>query len=160
MRMTGSKLVAERSRDEDFMKLALDQARLAAGRGEVPVGAVIARGGEVIAAAGNERELQEDPTAHAEMLAIRQAAEKLGGWRLPGCTMYVTIEPCPMCAGAIYQSRIERLVYGAPDEKAGAAGTLFDITGDDRLNHQVAVEAGLMAAESVKLLQDFFSGRR
>ncbi len=143
-----------------FFLLALDEARRAGERGEVPVGAVVERGGEVLAAAGNEREARHDPTAHAEMLAIRDAARLLGGWRLPGCTLYVTIEPCPMCAGAIYQARIERLVYGAADEKAGAAGTLFDITGDQRLNHQVEVVAGVMAAESAVLLKDFFSRKR
>lgn len=144
----------------DFMRLALNEARRAGERGEVPIGAVIERGGEAIAAAGNEREFRKDPTAHAEILAIRQAAEKLGGWRLTGCTIYVTIEPCPMCAGAIYQARIEKLVYGATDEKAGAAGTLMDITRDSRLNHQVEVEGGVLADESVALLKEFFSCRR
>ncbi|MHB8966756.1 MAG: tRNA adenosine(34) deaminase TadA [Thermoleophilia bacterium] len=146
--------------DMGFMELALEQAHLAAGRGEVPVGAVIERGGEVIAAAGNERELQKDPTAHAEMIAIRQAAERLGGWRLPGCTIYVTIEPCPMCAGAIYQARIERLVFGATDNKAGAAGTLYDIPRDERLNHFTDVTSGIMADEAASVLKDFFSSRR
>jgi len=126
----------------------------------VPIGAVIERGGGVIAAAGNERELRKDPTAHAEILAIRRAAEKLGGWRLTGCTIYVTIEPCPMCAGAIYQARIEKLVYGATDEKAGAAGTLMDITRDTRLNHQTEVHSGVMAEECAAILREFFSSRR
>ncbi len=142
------------------MAMALDQARVAANHGDVPVGAVIERGGEVLSAAGNERELRRDPTAHAEIIAIREAAAKLGGWRLAGCTMYVTIEPCPMCAGAIYQARMERLVYGARDEKAGAAGTLFDITGDERLNHRVRVIAGVMAGESAAVLKDFFERKR
>lgn len=146
--------------DDKFMELALEQARLAAERGEVPVGAVIESGGEVIAAAGNERERQKDPTAHAEIIAIRRAADVLGGWRLPGCTIYVTIEPCPMCAGAIYQARIERLVYGATDEKAGAAGTLFDLTSDPRLNHRTEVTAGVYADEAAAVLKDFFSRRR
>lgn len=146
--------------DADYMKLALEQARLAAERGEVPVGAVIERGGEVIAAAGNEREAEKDPTAHAEMIAIRQAAGKLGGWRLPGCTIYVTIEPCPMCAGAIYQARVERLVYGATDVKAGAAGTLYDIPRDERLNHFTAVTGGVMADEAAAILKSFFSRKR
>lgn len=146
--------------DTSYMGLALEQAHLAATRGEVPVGAVIARGGQVIAAAGNEREAQKDPTAHAEMIAIRAAAAVLGGWRLPGCTIYVTIEPCPMCAGAIYQARIERLVYGAADDKAGAAGSIFDITTEERLNHQASVTAGVMADEAVALLRRFFSERR
>ena len=145
---------------EDLMRLALREAERAAGHGDVPVGAVVARGGEVLAAAGNERELRRDPTAHAEIIAIRAAAEKLGGWRLPGCTIYVTIEPCPMCAGAIYMSRIERLVYGAVDAKAGAAGTLMDIVRDPRLNHQVQVDGGLLAAEAASLLQQFFASRR
>ncbi|MHB8168831.1 MAG: tRNA adenosine(34) deaminase TadA [Thermoleophilia bacterium] len=143
-----------------LMGLALREAERAARHGDVPVGAVIARGGEVLAAAGNERELRRDPTAHAEIIAIRAAAEKLGGWRLTGCTIYVTIEPCPMCAGAIYMSRIERLVYGAVDEKAGAAGTLMDIVRDPRLNHQVQVDSGLLATEAASLLKQFFASRR
>ena len=143
-----------------LMGLALREAERAARHGDVPVGAVIARGGEVLAAAGNERELRRDPTAHAEIIAIRAAAEKLGGWRLAGCTIYVTIEPCPMCAGAIYMSRIERLVYGAVDEKAGAAGTLMDIVRDPRLNHQVQVDSGLLATEAASLLKQFFASRR
>ncbi|MCL5883571.1 MAG: tRNA adenosine(34) deaminase TadA [Actinobacteria bacterium] len=145
---------------EHFMHIALSEARMAAESGEVPVGAVIERGGEVIAAAGNEREERRDPTAHAEILAIREAAKQLGGWRLPGCTIYVTVEPCPMCAGAIYQARIERLVFGAVDEKAGAAGTLMDITRDSRLNHQTEVVAGVLAEESAAILREFFSRRR
>ncbi|MHB0867542.1 MAG: tRNA adenosine(34) deaminase TadA [Thermoleophilia bacterium] len=146
--------------DEHYMRIALNEARLAAESGEVPVGAVITRGGEVIAVAGNEREEQKDPTAHAEMIAIRLAAAKLGAWRLDGCTLYVTLEPCPMCAGAIYQARIERLVYGATDDKAGAAGTLMDIVRDPRLNHQVVVESGVLALEAAVLLKDFFVSRR
>ena len=142
------------------MRLALREAERAASHGDVPVGAVVARGGEVLAAAGNERELRRDPTAHAEIIAIRAAAGKLGGWRLPGCTIYVTIEPCPMCAGAIYMSRIERLIFGAVDEKAGAAGTLMDIVRDSRLNHQVQVDNGLLAAEAASLLKQFFARRR
>ena len=142
------------------MRVALSEARMAAESGEVPVGAVIERGGEVIAAAGNEREERKDPTAHAEMLAIREAAGRLGGWRLSGCTIYVTIEPCPMCAGAIYQARIDRLVFGAIDEKAGAAGTLMDITRDSRLNHQLEVVPGILAVECAAVLRDFFSRRR
>ncbi len=145
---------------EHFMRIALNEARMAAESGEVPVGAVIVRGGEVISVAGNEREEKKDPTAHGEMIAIRQAARKLGGWRLPGCTIYVTIEPCPMCAGAIYQARIERLVYGAADDKAGAAGTLMDITRDPRLNHTTEVIAGVLADESAAILKEFFSSRR
>jgi len=146
--------------DEHFMRIAISEAKMAAESGEVPVGAVIERGGEVIAAAGNEREEKKDPTAHAEMIAIREAAKLLGGWRLSGCTIYVTIEPCPMCAGAIYQARIERLVYGATDEKAGAAGTLMDITRDSRLNHQLDVIPGILEGECAEVLKDFFSKRR
>ncbi|MBI5870518.1 MAG: nucleoside deaminase [Actinobacteria bacterium] len=151
---------AEQSTHEHFMRIALNEARMAAESGEVPVGAVIERGGEVIAVAGNEREEKRDPTAHAEMIAIRDAAKNLGGWRLSGCTIYVTIEPCPMCAGAIYQARIERLVYGAPDEKAGATGTLMDITRDPRLNHQTEVTGGILADECAAVMREFFSGRR
>ncbi len=146
--------------DAAMMQLALEQARLAAEAGDVPVGAVIERGGEVLARAGNERERRGDPTAHAEILAIQGAAQQLGGWRLAGCSIYVTIEPCPMCAGAIYQARIQRLVFGAADDKAGAAGTLFDIIGDERLNHGVDVLAGVMAAEAAGLLREFFGERR
>lgn len=146
--------------DERFMLLALSAAHEAAARGEVPVGAVIERGGELIAAAGNERETRDDPTAHAEIVAIRAAAESLGGWRLAGCTIYVTVEPCPMCAGAIYQARIERLVYGAVDEKAGAAGTLMDIVRDGRLNHQVEVSGGVLSGDCAAVLKAFFSARR
>jgi tRNA(adenine34) deaminase len=151
---------ADSPNHEHFMRIALNEARMAAESGEVPVGAVIERGGEVIAVAGNEREELRDPTAHAEMIAIREAARSLGGWRLPGCTIYVTIEPCPMCAGAIYQARIERLVFGAPDEKAGATGTLMDITRDPRLNHQTEVTGGVLADECAAVMREFFSGRR
>ena len=146
--------------NDHYMKLAISEAEKAAQRGEVPVGALIESGGEVIAAAGNERELRRDPTAHAELLAIQQASARLGGWRLSGCTIYVTIEPCPMCAGAIYQARIEKLVYGASDEKAGAAGTLFDIPRDPRLNHCTEVTSGIMEDEAAALLRRFFAGRR
>ncbi|MHB8792262.1 MAG: tRNA adenosine(34) deaminase TadA [Thermoleophilia bacterium] len=152
--------IANRRNHEHFMRIALNEARMAAESGEVPVGAVIERGGEVIAVAGNEREEKKDPTAHAEMIAIRDAAKALGGWRLSGCTIYVTIEPCPMCAGAIYQARIERLIYGAPDEKAGATGTLMDITRDPRLNHQTEVTGGVLADECAAVMREFFSGRR
>jgi len=146
--------------DEYYMRLALREAARAVAHDDVPVGAVIVRDGEVIAAAHNERELRQSPTAHAEILAIEQAAHKVGHWRLLGTTMYVTVEPCPMCAGAIVQARIPRLVYGAPDEKAGAAGTLFDLVRDPRLNHFVEVRSRLLEDESVALLQDFFRRRR
>ncbi len=144
----------------DFMRLALEEARLASARGEVPVGAAVVREGKAIATAGNRRELGKDPTAHAEILAIRRAAAALGGWRLSGCTIYVTVEPCPMCAGAIYQARIERLVYGAADEKAGAAGTLFDLVRNPKLNHQLEVTAGVLAEEAAEMLKAFFGARR
>jgi tRNA(adenine34) deaminase len=142
------------------MRLALREAEAAAAHDDVPVGAVLARGGEPLAAAGNERELRGDPTAHAEVLAIREAARMLGGWRLSGCDLYVTIEPCAMCAGAIVLARIDRVVYAAADPKAGAAGSVFDVLGEPRLNHRPAVEAGLLAEEAAALLRDFFAPRR
>jgi tRNA(Arg) A34 adenosine deaminase TadA len=146
--------------DEVFMRMALDQAAAAAALGEVPIGAVIVCGGALIASAGNRRELDADPTAHAEMLAIRGAAEHLGRWRLSDCTLYVTLEPCPMCAGALHQARIERLVYGADDPKAGAVGTLYDLSCDERLNHRYEVTRGVLAEESAEMLRAFFKGLR
>ena len=142
------------------MRLALAEAERAAQRGEAPIGAVIARHGVAIAAAGNERELRCDPTAHAEMLAMREAACALGGWRIPDSALYVTLEPCAMCAGAIVLSRIPRVVYGAPDPKAGAAGSVLDVLGEPRLNHRPRVESGLLADESAALLEGFFAARR
>ncbi|WP_041329276.1 nucleoside deaminase [Rubrobacter xylanophilus] len=142
------------------MRLALRAAREAAGRGEVPVGAVVARGEEVLALASNEREATGDPTAHAELLAIRRAAAALGGWRLTGCTLYSTLEPCPMCAGAAWAARLSRIVYAAPDPKAGYAGTLHNTPSDRRLNHTASVLGGLLAQESATLLRDFFRERR
>jgi tRNA(adenine34) deaminase len=146
--------------DERFMRLALREAERAGERGEAPVGAVIVRGGEVIAAAGNERELSSDPTAHAEMLAMREAARALGGWRVPDSVLYVTLEPCAMCAGAIVLARMPRVVYGAADPKAGAAGSVLDVLGERRLNHRPQVDAGLLADESAALLGAFFASRR
>jgi tRNA(adenine34) deaminase len=143
-----------------MMRLALEEARRAAHVGEVPVGAVVARNGAVISTAHNERELTNDPTAHAELLALRRAANAIGGWRLTGCTLYATLEPCPMCAGALHAARVDRLVYAAPDPKAGAAGTLYDIPADTRLNHTLPVERGLLEAEAATLLRDFFKRRR
>ena len=143
-----------------MMRLALRAAREAAGRGEVPVGAVVARGEEVLALASNEREATGDPTAHAELLAIRRAAAALGGWRLTGCTLYSTLEPCPMCAGAAWAARLSRIVYAAPDPKAGYAGTLHNTPSDRRLNHSASVLGGLLAQESATLLRDFFRERR
>lgn len=142
------------------MRLALREAERAAEHGDVPIGAVVVREGEVLAAAGNERELRGDPTAHAEALAVREAARKLGGWRLPDSVLYVTLEPCAMCAGAIVLARVPRVVYGASDPKAGAAGSVLDVLGEPRLNHRPAVEGGLLAAECAALLEEFFARRR
>lgn len=153
-------IIPSQADDRRFMALALEQARFAADRGEVPVGAVLVVGGEVIAARGNERERRSDPTAHAEMLVLRDGAAILGGWRLKDATLYVTLEPCAMCAGAIVLARIARLVYGTDDPKAGAAGTIFNIVDHPALNHNPQVRAGLMATEASQLLRDFFAGRR
>ncbi|MBB6470660.1 tRNA(adenine34) deaminase [Sphaerisporangium rubeum] len=146
---------------EEPMRRALAQAALAAVRDEVPVGAVVVGpSGEVLAEAGNDREGTADPTAHAEVLALRAAARSLGGWRLSGCTLVVTLEPCTMCAGAAVLSRVDRVVYGAVDEKAGAVGSLWDVVRDRRLNHRPEVIAGVLAAECASLLRDFFAERR
>ena len=142
------------------MREALEQARAAAIHGDVPVGAVVVREGRVIARAHNERELRGDPTAHAEVLALRAAADVVGGWRLDGCTLYVTLEPCVMCAGAMQQSRIDRVVFGAPDPKGGATGTLYNVAADPRLNHEVDVTHGVLAEESSRLLSEFFAMHR
>jgi tRNA(adenine34) deaminase len=142
------------------MRCALLAAESAAEKGEVPVGAVVAREEEILAVAANERETRKDPTAHAELLAIRQAAATLGGWRLTGCTLYSTLEPCPMCAGAAHAARLDRLVYATPDPKAGYAGTLHNVPADSRLNHTITVEAGVLEAEAAKLLRAFFKNRR
>jgi tRNA(adenine34) deaminase len=146
--------------DERFMRLALAEARRAADSGEAPIGAVLIQDGELIAAAGNQRERSADPTAHAEMLAMREAARALGGWRIPDSVLYVTLEPCPMCAGAIVLARIPRVVYGAADPKAGAAGSVLDVLGEPRLNHRPQVDGGLLAEESAALLAAFFGARR
>jgi len=146
--------------DERLMALALERAREAEGHGDVPIGAVVARDGEPLASAGNERELRRDPTAHAEILAIRAASEALGGWRLPGTTLYVTLEPCAMCAGAIVLARIPTVIYGAPDPKAGAAGSVLDILREPALNHRPAVIAGVLENECAALLREFFATRR
>lgn len=143
-----------------MMRLALREAERAAEKGEVPIGAVVVRGEELLVSAHNERETTGDPTAHAELLAIRRAAHELGGWRLTGCTLYVTLEPCPMCAGAAHAARLSRLVYAAPDPKAGYAGTLHNTPADDRLNHTFAAEGGLLEAEAARILRDFFKNRR
>jgi tRNA(adenine34) deaminase len=148
------------SRDAYYMRLALREAERATRHGDVPIGAVVVLDGEVIAAAGNERELRRSPVAHAEMLAIEQAAAHMDSWRLLNTVLYVTLEPCPMCAGAVVQARIPRLVYGATDEKAGAAGTLYNVCQDDRLNHCLDITSGVLADESVALLRQFFQARR
>jgi tRNA(adenine34) deaminase len=146
--------------DEQMMALALERAREAERHGDVPIGAVIVRDGRLLAAAGNERELRADPTAHAEILAIRAAAEALGGWRLPDTTLYVTLEPCAMCAGAIVLARIPAVVYGTPDPKAGAAGSVLDVLAEPALNHRPRVTGGLLEAECAALLTGFFAARR
>jgi tRNA(adenine34) deaminase len=142
------------------MEIALDEARLAAEQGEVPVGAVVVCGGELVARKHNRTREAADPTAHAELRALRGAAAKRGDWRLTDCTLYVTLEPCAMCAGAIVLARIERLVFAAHDPKAGMCGSLGNLVQDERLNHRVAVESGVLADESGELLREFFRGKR
>jgi tRNA(adenine34) deaminase len=146
--------------DEAFMRLALEEAAAAAEHGDVPIGAVLVKDGAVVAAAGNERQLRQDPTAHAEILVLRAAAEKLGTWRLDDTTMYVTLEPCPMCAGALVLARVKRLVYGPQDPKAGAAMSVYNIVQDPRLNHETQITPDVLAEESVTLLREFFEGKR
>jgi tRNA(adenine34) deaminase len=146
--------------DERWMRAALAEAVLALGHDDVPVGAVVVHEGDVIGAGHNERERRQDPTAHAEMLALRAAARHLGHWRLHGTVLYVTLEPCAQCAGAIVLGRVPRVVYGTTDPKAGAAGSVLDILGEPRLNHRPAVEGGVLATECSDLLVDFFRARR
>lgn len=146
--------------DEHFMQLALQQARQAASKGEVPVGAVLVLGREVLAQDHNRREELNDPTAHAEMLVLKQAADTIKCWRLIGTTLYVTLEPCPMCAGALVQARVRRLVYGAVDPKAGAVQSLYGIPTDERLNHRLEVTAGVLEEKCAAILRDFFRSRR
>ncbi len=146
--------------DERYMRQAIDAACVAEENGDVPIGAVIVHQGRVIARAYNEREQLKDPTAHAEIIALTQAAAALGLWRLHGCTIYVTLEPCPMCAGALVMARLDRLVYGCTDPKAGACGTLYDLCRDGRLNHRLEVTAGVLADDCASLLQAFFKSRR
>jgi tRNA(adenine34) deaminase len=153
---TTSPSIQQESHDSHYMEQALQQAALAPHIGEVPIGAVLVHNHEVIAAGHNYREVSQDPTAHAEMIVIRKAAQRLQTWRLTETTLYVTLEPCPMCAGAIVQSRIARLVFGAWDPKAGACGSIFDIPAERRLNHRVEVVGGLLRQQSQALLQDFF----
>jgi tRNA(adenine34) deaminase len=147
-------------RDEYYMRLALREAERAIEHDDVPIGCVIVRGEEVIAAARNERELRGDPTAHAEILALREASRRVAGWRLLDTVMYVTLEPCAMCAGAIVLARVPRVVYAAPDPKAGAAGSVLDVLGEPRLNHRPDVAGGLLAVEAGELLRHFFATRR
>jgi tRNA(adenine34) deaminase len=142
------------------MAVALEEARQAERHGDVPIGAAIYRDGELLARAGNERELRKDPTAHAEVLAIRAAAERLGGWRLPGTTLYVTLEPCAMCAGAIVLARIPTVVFGTPDPKAGAAGSILDVLAEPALNHRPQVITGVREEECAAVLREFFASRR
>ena len=142
------------------MRLALREAERAAEHDDVPIGAVVVHAGEVVGAAGNERELRKDPTAHAEVLALREAAASLGGWRIPDSVLYVTLEPCAMCAGAIVLARVPRVVFGTTDPKAGAAGSVLDVLGEPRLNHRPQVDGGLLAAEAAELLESFFAARR
>jgi tRNA(adenine34) deaminase len=145
---------------EDAMRIALEEARVAGTSGDVPVGAVVVRNGEVIARRHNEREVTGDPTAHAEVLALRDASEALGRWRLDDCTLVVTLEPCIMCAGALVNARIGKLVYGAADLKGGATASLYNVMSDPRVNHNPPVEHGVLAAECGAMLQDFFSRLR
>jgi tRNA(adenine34) deaminase len=146
--------------DDQAMRLALEQATAALAHGDVPIGAVVVRNGQVISARHNERELTADPTAHAEVLAIRDASQVIGHWRLLDCTLYVTLEPCAMCAGAVVNARIGRLVYGATDPKAGAVASLYELCGDSRLNHRLPVVGGLHAEQAGQLLREFFADRR
>ena len=146
--------------DERWIRAAIEEARRCASWGDVPIGAVVVRDGEAIAAAGNERERRRDPTAHAEVLALRAASHVLGNYRLPGCDLYVTVEPCAMCIGAALQARVRTLVYGCADPKAGAAGSVFDLTAVPRLNHRLHVVRGIEEARCRALLQAFFAARR
>ena len=146
--------------DEHFMRMALDEAAAAAEEGEVPIGAVVVCDGAVVARAHNRRETDADPSAHAEFAAMVAASRALGRWRLTGCTVYVTLEPCLMCAGLMVNARVDRCVYGAADPKGGALGTLYDVSHDPRLNHEFAVTSGVLADEAAELLRTFFRSRR
>ena len=147
-------------RDEYFMRLALREAERALEHDDVPVGCVLAAAGEVVSTGENERELRGDPTAHAEILALREASARLGGWRLDGAVLYVTLEPCAMCAGAIVLARVPRVVFGTHDPKAGAAGSVLDVLAEPRLNHRPLVQGGVLAAECAALRTGVFAGRR
>jgi tRNA(adenine34) deaminase len=155
-----ARVPGEDSHDAYFMRLALREAERALDHDDVPIGAILVRGGEVLAAAHNERELRSDPTAHAEILALREAARMLGSWRLLDCSLYVTLEPCAMCAGAIVLARVPVVLFGATDPKAGACGSVLDVLGEPRLNHRPEVLSGLLAPDCGQLLSAFFASRR
>jgi tRNA(adenine34) deaminase len=152
--------MSNNEQDQRFMRVAIDQAEIARENGDVPVGAVIVHEGRLIAKAYNQREQLNDPTAHAEIIALTQAAEAVGNWHLDDCTIYVTLEPCAMCAGALVLARMDRLVYGCQDPKAGACGSLYNIVQDERLNHRLEVTSGVMEDECRRQLQEFFAHRR
>jgi len=160
MKQTDELQIADEVTDVSFMRQAIEQAEAAARLGEVPIGAVVVCDGELVASAFNRREIDNDPSAHAEFRALVEASQKLGRWRLTGCTVYVTLEPCLMCAGLMQQSRIDRCVYGATDPKAGALGTLYSINDDMRLNHRFEVTSGICEEECSKLLSEFFARLR
>jgi len=153
-------MISNIEHDEQYMRIAIDQAKIAEENGDVPIGAVIVHKNQIIAKAYNQREQLQDPTAHAEIIALTQAAAALENWHLNGCTMYVTLEPCPMCAGALVLSRMARLIYGCDDPKTGAVKSLYNIVTDNRLNHRLEVTSGVLADECAKQLQDFFRRRR
>ena len=146
--------------DDQYMRIAIEQAKIAEDNGDIPIGAVIVYKNQIIAKAYNQREQLRDPTAHAEIIALTQAAAFVESWRLDGCTMYVTLEPCCMCAGALVLSRMDRLIYGCDDPKSGACGSLYNIVADGRLNHRLEVTSGVLADECAKQLQDFFQKKR
>ncbi len=152
--------IIQKAEDLRYMRLALELAKKAAGDGEIPVGALIVRSGRIIGKGANCREAGMDPTLHAEIVAMREAAKAVENWRLEGCTLYVTLEPCPMCAGALVLSRVERLVYGCRDPRAGACGSLYDLGRDSRLNHKLFVQGGILSEECARILRDFFQARR
>ncbi|MFA5239384.1 MAG: tRNA adenosine(34) deaminase TadA [Phycisphaerae bacterium] len=152
--------MTDKDKDEFYMQAAIDQAKIAEENGDVPIGAIIVHNNQIIAKAYNQREQLQDPTAHAEVIALTQAAAALENWHLNDCTMYVTLEPCPMCAGALVLARVERLVYGCDDPKTGAVKSLYNIVTDGRLNHRLEVTEGVLADECAKLLQEFFQKRR
>jgi tRNA(adenine34) deaminase len=158
--MTAVSAVPSIAGDERFMRLAIAEAERALAHGDVPIGAIVVRDGEVVGAGHNERELRQDPTAHAEAIALREAARALGSWRVLDSTLYVTLEPCAMCAGAIVLARVPRVVYGCADPKAGAAGSVLDVLSESRLNHRPELTAGVLAVECAALLTAFFAARR